>query len=139
MVVEVQDVRARLMAEFAHALKNGQVVAYFQPEVELSTGMVVAAESLARWKHPELGTLSPVLFAPLAERLGLMGELTDLMLKLSLAQHRRWAADGWSIPISVNVGPECVTKPGFPAHIAEFLREEQVSGLAGEPRRLAHR
>jgi diguanylate cyclase (GGDEF)-like protein len=128
MVVEVEDVTARLKAEFAHALKNGQVVAHFQPEVELSTGMVVAAESLARWEHPELGTLSPVLFAPLAERLGLMGELTDLMLKLSLAQHRRWAADGWSIPISVNVGPECVTKPGFPAHIAELLREEQVSG-----------
>ena len=128
MVVEAQDVTARLVAEFAHALKNGQVVAYFQPEVELPTGMVVAAESLARWEHPELGTLSPVLFAPLAERLGLMGELTDLMLKLSLAQHRRWAADGWSIPISVNVGPECVTKPGFPAHIAELLRQERVSG-----------
>jgi len=128
MVAEVQDVTARLVAEFAHALKNGQVVAHFQPEIELSTGMVVAVESLARWEHPELGTLSPVLFAPLAERLGLMGELTDLMLKLSLAQHRRWAADGWSIPISVNVGPECVTKPGFPAHIAELLREEQVSG-----------
>jgi diguanylate cyclase (GGDEF)-like protein len=128
MVVDFQDVTARLVAEFAHALKNGQVVAYFQPEVELSSGMVVAAESLARWEHPELGTLSPVLFAPLAERLGLMGELTDLMLKLSLAQHRRWVADGWSIPISVNVGPECVTKPGFPAHIAGLLREGQVSG-----------
>ncbi len=128
MVVEVQDVTARLAAELAAALKNGQVVAHFQPEIELSTGMVVAAESLARWEHPELGTLSPVLFAPLAERLGLMGELTDLMLKLSLAQHRRWAADGWSIPISVNVGPESVTKPGFPAYIAELLREEQVSG-----------
>ena len=59
MVVEVQDVTARLLAEFAHALKNGQVVAYFQPEVELSTGMVVAAESLARWEHPELGTFHP--------------------------------------------------------------------------------
>ncbi len=82
MTAEVQDVTARLAAEFAHALKNGQVVAYFQPEVELSTGMVVAAESLVRWEHPELGTLSPVLFAPLAERLGLMGELTHLMLKL---------------------------------------------------------
>ncbi len=128
MTAEVQDVTARLAAEFAHALKNGQVVAYFQPEVELSTGMVVAAESLVRWEHPELGTLSPVLFAPLAERLGLMGELTHLMLKLSLAQHRRWAADGWDIPISVNVGPECVTRPGFPAYIAELLQEQQVPG-----------
>src|SRR5208283_2483140 len=50
------------------------------------------------------------------------------MLRLSLAQHRAWAADGWTIPVSVNVGPDCVTDPGFPAVIAEFLRTEQVSG-----------
>ena len=72
-------------------------MAYFQPEVELSSGRVVAAESLARWEHPELGTLPPALFTPLAEKLGLMGELTQLMLRLSLRQHRAWAAgDGSS-------------------------------------------
>ena len=49
---------------------SGQLVAYFQPEVELSSGRVVAAESLARWEHPELGTLPPALFIPVAEKLG---------------------------------------------------------------------
>ena len=79
MVVDFQDVTARLVAEFAHALKNGQVVAYFQPEVELSSGMVVAAESLARWQHPELGTLSPVLFAPLAGGVAGAGATTSMI------------------------------------------------------------
>jgi len=125
---EAEDVTTRLQAELPHALESGQVVAYFQPEVELSSGKVVAAEALARWEHPVLGTLSPGLFIPLTEKLGLMAELTQLMLRLSLAQHRIWAADGWDIPISVNVGPDCMKDPEFPAVVAEVLRSERVPG-----------
>jgi diguanylate cyclase (GGDEF)-like protein len=126
--MEAEEVVTGLQAEFPHALESGQLVAYFQPQVELSSGRVVAAESLARWEHPELGTLSPALFVPLAEKLGLMGELTQLMLRLSLEQHRAWAAGGQSIPVSVNAGPGCVTDPGFPAVIAEHLNRAGVPG-----------
>ena len=128
MAVEAEDLTARLKAEFPHALRSGQLVAYYQPEIELSSGRVVAAESLARWEHPELGTLPPAMFTPVAGQLGLMGEFTRLMLRLSLAQHRVWAAAGWVVPISVNVGPDSVTDPGFPAVVAEFLRAERVPG-----------
>src|SRR5580658_9004039 len=125
---KAEDVATRLAAEFPHALASGQVVAYFQPEVELSSGKIRAAEALARWEHPVLGTLSPGLFIPLAEKLGLMAEVTQLMLRLSLAQHRVWAAAGWDLQISVNVGPDCMKDPGFPAVVAEVLRSEQVPG-----------
>jgi len=128
MAVKAEDVAARLLAELPQALRSGQLVTYFQPEVELSSGRVVAAESLARWEHPELGTLSPVLFTPLAAKLGLMRELTELVLELSLRQQRSWARSGWDIPVSVNVGPECVADPQFPAVIADYLRREQVPG-----------
>jgi EAL domain-containing protein (putative c-di-GMP-specific phosphodiesterase class I) len=128
MAVRVEDVTARSLADFPLALERGQLVAYFQPQLELSSGRVLAAESLARWEHPELGTLLPGLFAPIAETLGLMQELTRLMLRMSLAQCRSWAADGWSVPVSVNAGPECVTDPDFPAVVAELLRSEQVPG-----------
>jgi diguanylate cyclase (GGDEF)-like protein len=128
MAVKAEDVAARLLAEFPQALRSGQLVTYFQPEVELSSGRVVAAESLARWEHPELGTLPPVLFTPLASKLGLMRELTELILELSLRQQRSWARSGWDIPVSVNVGPECVADPQFPAVIADYLNREQVPG-----------
>ena len=128
MAVEADEMAAKLRAEFPQALRSGQLVPYFQPEVELSSGRVVAAESLARWEHPDYGTLPPALFTPLAESLGLMGELTRLMLGQSLAQHRTWAAAGWVVPVSVNVGPDCVTDPAFPGVVAEFLRSEQVPG-----------
>ena len=128
MAREGEVVVAGLRADLPHALESGQLMAYFQPQVELSSGRVVGAEALARWEHPELGTLSPVLFIPLAGKLGLMSEVTKLMLRLSLGQHRTWAAGGRSIPVSVNAGPECVTDPGFPAVVAECLLREGVPG-----------
>src|ERR1700748_426325 len=104
MALAADDVAARLHAEFPRALRDGQVVAHFQPEVELSTGRLVAAELLARWDHPELGTLQPAVFIALAEERGLMTELTLVMLRQALAQHRAWAAAGWLVPVSVNIG-----------------------------------
>jgi diguanylate cyclase (GGDEF)-like protein len=128
MALEADDMAARLRAELPGALRGGQVVGYFQPEVELSTGRLVAAELLARWEHPDLGILQPALFLPLAEELGLMGELSRLMLRQALAQHRAWAAAGWAVPVSVNIGPGCVADGAFPAFVAQLLREEQVPG-----------
>jgi diguanylate cyclase (GGDEF)-like protein len=128
MVLDADDMTTRLRADLPGALRGGQVIGYFQPEVELSTGRLVAAELLARWEHPGLGTLQPGLFLPLAEQLGLMGELTRLMLRQALVQHRAWADAGWVVPVSVNVGPDCVTDPAFPAAVAGLLREERVPG-----------
>jgi diguanylate cyclase (GGDEF)-like protein len=128
MASEADDMTARLQAEFPRALRDGQVVAHFQPEVELATGRLAGAELLARWEHPELGTLQPASFISLAEELGLMRELTLVMLRQALAQHRAWAAAGWVVPVAVNIGPSCVTDPGFPAAVSRLLREEQVPG-----------
>jgi diguanylate cyclase (GGDEF)-like protein len=128
MALEADDTAARLHAEFPRALRDGQVVAHYQPEVELSTGRLVAAELLARWEHPELGTLQPALFTSVAEELGLMREFSLVMLRQALVQHRAWADAGWVVPVAVNIGPSCVTDPGFPAAVAQLLREEQVPG-----------
>ena len=69
--LDADDMTTRLRAELPDALRGGQVIGYFQPQVELSTGRLVAAELLARWEHPELGTLQPASFISLAEELGL--------------------------------------------------------------------
>jgi diguanylate cyclase (GGDEF)-like protein len=125
---EAGDLAARLRAELPGALRDRQLVGYFQPEVELSTGRLVAAELLARWEHPELGVLPPAVFLSLAEELGLMTELSLVMLRQALVQHRAWAAAGWLVPLSVNIGPGCVADPDFPAAVSRLLREERVPG-----------
>jgi diguanylate cyclase (GGDEF)-like protein len=128
MAFEADDMAARLHAEFPRALRDGQVIGHYQPETELATGRVVAAELLARWEHPELGILQPVSFIWLAEELGLMRELSLEMLRQALIQHRAWATAGWVVPVSVNVGPSCVADPDFPAAVVELLGEHQVPG-----------
>ena len=115
MPFEADTVTARLHAEFPGALRSGQVVGHFQPEIELSTGRLVAAELLARWEHPVLGLLPPAAFLPVAAELGLMGELSLAMLRQALAQHRAWAADGWVVRVSVNIGPVAWPTPASPS------------------------
>jgi diguanylate cyclase (GGDEF)-like protein len=128
MTSGADDLAAQLRAQFPRALRDRQVVGYFQPEVELSSGRLVAAELLARWEHPELGTLQPSVFIPLAEELGLMTELSLEMLRQALVQHRAWAAAGRLVPVAVNIGPGCVADPDFPAAVSRLLRDEQVPG-----------
>ena len=114
MAFQADELAARLRAEFPRALRDGQVVGYFQPEVELATGRLAAAELLARWEHPELGTLPPTMFTSLAEELGLMREFSLRMLRQALVQHRAWLAAGWVVPVAVNIGPGCVGRPQLP-------------------------
>ncbi|HEY0932826.1 MAG TPA: GGDEF domain-containing protein [Trebonia sp.] len=128
MAYQADEMTARLHAEFPRALREGQVIGHYQPEIELSTGRLAAAELLARWEHPELGTLQPAQFTSIAEELGLMREFSLVMLRQALVQHRAWAAAGWVVPVSVNIGPSCVTDPDFPAAVALVLHEEQVPG-----------
>lgn len=128
MASEADDVAERLRAEFPRALRERQLIGYFQPEVELSTGQLVAVELLARWEHPELGTLPPSSFVSLAEELGLMTEFSLEMLRQALIHHKAWAAAGWLVPVSVNIGPGCVADPDFPAAVSRLLAEEQVPG-----------
>jgi EAL domain-containing protein (putative c-di-GMP-specific phosphodiesterase class I) len=63
--------------EIRDALASGEIGAWFQPEVELATGRIVGAESLARWMHPERGVLDAAHFVPLAEEAGLVYPLDD--------------------------------------------------------------
>jgi diguanylate cyclase (GGDEF)-like protein len=128
MAFEADEMAARLHAEFPRALRDGQVIGHYQPEVELATGRLAGAELLARWEHPELGILQPVAFIALAEELGLMRELSLVMLQQALAQHRAWVTAGWVVPVSVNIGPSCVIDPDFPAAVVELLHEAQVPG-----------
>ncbi|HTU72149.1 MAG TPA: GGDEF domain-containing protein [Trebonia sp.] len=127
-MAEAGEMTARLRAELPGALRDGQLVGYFQPEVELSTGHLVGVEVLARWEHPALGTLLPAQFIVLAEELGLMGDLTALMLRQAIGQHRAWADTDRVVPVSVNIGAGCLTDPGFPAAVGQLLREAEVPG-----------
>ena len=97
------DRRALLERDLPRAAVRGEIVAFFQPQFSLETGEVVGAEALSRWIHPQLGLIAPGEFIPMAERLGLVGGIGDVMLRLGCNAARDWQNQGHPIEVAVNV------------------------------------
>jgi EAL domain-containing protein (putative c-di-GMP-specific phosphodiesterase class I) len=85
------------------AVERGELVAYFQPQIDLETSRVVAAEALARWNHPEFGLIGPAEFIPLAEGSGLVAGIGTFMLQQACRQVAAWHAAGFDVEVAVNV------------------------------------
>jgi len=94
MLVTISEVRG--------ALENGEIVPCFQPIVELRNGRVAGFEVLARWDHPECGLILPENFISLAEQNGLIGELTQQVLRKSFRSVRTFEEP---LFLAVNVSP----------------------------------
>ena len=90
-----------------HALRSADLDAEmwlaFQPIVDTQDGRVVAFEALARWASPVLGAVSPGAFIPMAERLGLIGRLTDVLFRKACAVARTWPAE---VQLSFNLSAD---------------------------------
>jgi diguanylate cyclase (GGDEF)-like protein/PAS domain S-box-containing protein len=106
----------RTAGELRRGIELGEVVPYFQPIVDLTSGHVVGFEALARWLHPARGLLAPGEFLSLAEETGLITDLGASVLRDSLAQFARWRATSQPFAdaaLSVNVGTRQVVDPTF--------------------------
>jgi diguanylate cyclase (GGDEF)-like protein/PAS domain S-box-containing protein len=96
---------------------------YFQPKVNMRTGAVLGAEALIRWKHPELGLLSPDHFLPVMEGNVLVVELGEWVIASALVHMAQWRERGLDIPVSVNVDALQLQEPHFVDRLKELLAE----------------
>jgi EAL domain-containing protein (putative c-di-GMP-specific phosphodiesterase class I) len=103
----------RTGAELRRAIRDDQVVPFFQPLVEVRSGKIYGFELLARWLHPERGLVNPNEFVPLAERLGIINELTEAVL-LQAFQAARLYED---LRLAVNVSPIQLRDRSLPGRI----------------------
>ncbi len=85
------------------ALRDNEFVAYFQPQVTVDNGRVVTVEALARWRRGDGEMVWPAQFIPALENAGLIEALTLRMLDQACAWQARWAAEGLSLRVAVNV------------------------------------
>lgn len=92
--------RQRLKADLKDAVAAGRLSLAFQPIVDIRTRRVVSCEALARWVHPELGSIPPSLFIPIAEETGLISEISRWVLKSATAECCNWPED---VSVSVNI------------------------------------
>jgi diguanylate cyclase (GGDEF)-like protein len=120
--------RLQRVGELRAALTRGELVLHYQPKVSVDGGEVTGVEALVRWEHPRHGLLPPAEFLPLAERTGLMGDLTRWVIDSALAQARAWQDDGIEVPIAINLAAANVLDAGLPDHVAERLAHWGVPG-----------
>ena len=99
----------------------------FQPQVTLVESRIFGAEALLRWKDPALGEVSPAQFIPAAERSGLIGQVGEIALRLTLAHVAEWRSAGLKVPrISVNVSGHQLRDKAFPARVESLLDAYKV-------------
>jgi len=97
--------RLELQDDLARAIEDGEIVAHFQPKVDLRSARVIGVEALARWDHPERGLVSPGEFLPLAEAGGHMRALTEQIIDYSTRAAGDWWHSGLGLQLSVNLAP----------------------------------
>ena len=126
---ETTALALRTATELRRGIDRGEIVPYYQPIVELTTGHVVGFEALARWLHPERGLLGPEQFLSLAEETGLVGHVGEAILRDGLAQLAQWRARDLPFAtayLAVNVGTRQVVDPAFAALVAGLLAETGI-------------
>ena len=138
--------RLQRAAELRAALAAGELVLHYQPKVSVDHGEVTGVEALVRWEHPRHGLLAPAEFLPLAERAGMMGELTRWVIDAALRQVRAWQDEGIDVRVAVNLAAANILDAGLPDAVAERLATWGVPGdrltcelsehtVMGDPRR----
>ncbi|GAA4678263.1 hypothetical protein Prum_042560 [Phytohabitans rumicis] len=118
--------RLALGGDLPRALTQHEFTVNFQPIVDLATGEVVAAEALARWRHPDRGNLDPLRFLETVERSGLLPAFADAVLDQSLIAAGDWRDAGFDLPVAVNVSPRSLLDPRFPSAVVARLRAHDL-------------
>jgi EAL domain-containing protein (putative c-di-GMP-specific phosphodiesterase class I) len=109
---------SRLTDQVAAALENGQIQAWFQPQLSTDTGKVAGFEALARWQHPLHGAIAPSEFLPAVTAAGSTDRLGQVILHQALAALQSWAAGGFEVPtVSVNLTEQDLRDPALPDRI----------------------
>jgi diguanylate cyclase (GGDEF)-like protein len=128
----LQETTERLTMEHAlrHALTNGELSMYYQPQISLTTGAVIGMEALLRWTHPKLGHISPAQFIPLAEETGLIVPIGEWAFMTSCCEGKALQDElGMDLTLSVNLSPRQFQQKNL-VHVVENSLAK--SGLAAE-------
>ena len=118
------EVRLQMEQDLRLAIERDEMELYYQPQVELATGLMSGVEALIRWHHPEKGLISPADFIPLAERIGLINLIGNWALKTACKQAVQWHESGiGELKMSVNISPIHFQDPSLIPFIKEVLKE----------------
>ena len=110
--------RNQLETGIRRGLARGEFIPFYEQQVDLDSGALVGFEMLARWRSPQLGLISPDVFVPIAEEIGLINELSEKLMEQAFADAREWDD---SLTLSVNISPVQLRDPWFAQRLLKML------------------
>jgi len=119
--------RLTLMTELRQAIEHSDLQVHYQPKLNVATGRIDEAEALVRWQHKRQGLLQPDTFIHLAERSGMIKQLSSWVLNEAMRQISAWSADGIDIALSVNLSSQDLACRELPDMISQYLTTHDVS------------
>jgi diguanylate cyclase (GGDEF)-like protein len=129
-MLHARQLRSQLIEDLRAAITESQLVLFYQPVVELASGMIEGAEALVRWKHPTRGMVMPDEFIPLAEDAGLISELGGWVLRTAVEQLRAWRAEarvGDEFSMRINISPTDLQRLEFIEEVRDALNGAELS------------
>ena len=115
-----------LVEGFERALINHRLHMVYQPKVRLRDGALTRVEALVRWDDPQFGSVAPSRFVPLAEKHGLIEELTQWGLRTTLRQWLRWREQGIDTCLAFNISALSLEQLDFPDLVERMCRALDV-------------
>jgi diguanylate cyclase (GGDEF)-like protein/PAS domain S-box-containing protein len=116
------DDGARLAADMRVALEREEFELHYQLQTDLTSGAIVGAEALLRWRHPMRGLLEPTHFIRVAEDTGLIGPIGDWAFGEACRQNKAWQDAGLvPMPVAINLSAKQLVRPGLTRGIADCL------------------
>jgi EAL domain-containing protein (putative c-di-GMP-specific phosphodiesterase class I) len=116
--------RLNLERRLRRALRDNEFLLHYQPQVDIETGQVVGMEALVRWHDPEVGLIPPSQFIPVAEESGLIGPLSEWVLREACRQNKAWQDEG--LPparVSVNLSARQFQQRDIAKLVMQVLEE----------------
>lgn len=108
------------------AIAGNQLVNYYQPKVEISSGKIIGVEALVRWNHDSHGIVFPDKFVPIAEDHGMIGDLTRTVLENALLQVKRWSEQGLDLKVAVNISMDDAADLGFADFVIDAVQSVEL-------------
>jgi EAL domain-containing protein (putative c-di-GMP-specific phosphodiesterase class I) len=123
LTAKVQQ-RMSLAAKLRRALARNEFYLHYQPQVEIDSGRIIGAEALLRWQCPELGSIAPTEFIPIAEEMGQIQDIGEWVLRQACEQGQRWHKEGYGgLKIAVNMSVRQLSDSRLTERVARVLAE----------------
>ncbi|NEY71724.1 EAL domain-containing protein [Bacillus mesophilus] len=119
--------KLKIETEIKKAIEKNQLEIFYQPKFDLKTKTIVGMEALLRWRHPELGNISPFEFIPIAEETGCIDYIGEWVLEHACRQNKTWQDQGYPpLCVSVNASVRQFQNGDFVEMVNRILVESKL-------------